>query len=535
MPSPSVTSSLEAAARETPERLALITPRGSLTFRELDRLSTECAAGLVEIGMHPGDRVALMVRPGIEMVAAAFGLLKAGGVPVLIDPGIGRRFLAQCLSEAAPVGFIGVPLADWARLLLGWARHTLCWKVTTGRPGTPGSIPFAKVLSRGRKREFQANEPQPDDTAAIVFTSGSTGPPKGVVYTHRMFHAQAELLRQGFSIEQGEVDLATFPLFALYDPAWRATTVLPRMDFTQPGKVDPAAILDPIRERGVTHMFGSPALLDQVGRYAEKTGVKLPGLRRVLSAGAPVSDSVLSRFASLLAAEAAVHTPYGATEALPVTSIDHRERLELGGPSEGRGTCIGRPLPGVRLELLVIDDGPITQWSPSVAVAEGQVGELAVWGDNVSVHYWRRPEADRLAKIRDEHGRIGHRMGDLGYRDEAGRIWFCGRKSQRVQTVGGTLFTVQCEGIFNAHPGVRRTALVGIGPVPRQIPILCVEVDQGAPELEQIRRGLLELAEARPETRRIRRILFHPGFPVDIRHNAKIYREQLAIWAAERG
>lgn len=529
-----VATCLADTARKSPAAAALITQQGGLTFKELDCHSDECAAGLAAIGLRPGDRVAILVRPGREMVVLAFGLIKAGAVPVLVDPGIGRRFLARCLAEASPVGFVGVPKADWVRLLLGWARTSLRWSVVVGRPGAPGSIPYARLLRRGRGSAFQAPAVGPDDPAAIVFTSGSTGPPKGVVYTHRMFGAQARLLQEAFRIEPGEVDLATFPLFALFDPAWGVTSVFPKMDFTRPGSVDPRAIIDPIQRHGVTHMFGSPALLDRVSSFAEQQGIRFPGLRRVLSAGAPVSDSVLMRMSGLLSSQAEIHTPYGATEALPVTSIGHRERTRLGGVSDGRGTCIGRPLPGVRLELLPIDDGPVEEWSGHRLVPEGEVGELVVWGDNVSTHYWARPEADRLAKIRDEQGRIGHRMGDLGYRDTEGRVWFCGRKSQRVRTPSQTLFTVQLEGIFNAHPAVRRTALVGVGIAPNQRPVLCVELEAGAVGRERVRVDLLELAAKRQETRELETILFHPGFPVDVRHNAKIFREKLAAWAAEQ-
>lgn len=533
MASGTIAASLTRTAEERPGAPALITPAGGLTYRELDDLSSRCAAALLSNGLNPGDRVAMMVRPGIAMVVLAFGLVKAGAIPVLIDPGIGWHHLGKCLKDAAPTGFVGIAAADWARLVLGWARTSIRWRVVVGGPGVPGSLPYRRLLRR------QSTVPRlpgsaHSERAAIVFTSGSTGPPKGVVYTHGMFQAQAAVLRQAFGIEPGEVDLATFPLFALYDAAWGATTVFPRMDFTRPGRVDPQSILSPIQRYAVTHMFGSPALLDRVGGYAAPRGIRLPTLRRVLSAGAPVGDAVLQQFSALLAREALIHTPYGATEALPITSIDHKERMQLGGPAEGRGTCIGRPLPGVRIELMAIDDGPQPEWSPAMALPPGVVGELVVWGDNVSREYWARPEADRLAKIRDKEGRIGHRMGDLAYRDGEGRFWFCGRKSQRVETTGGTLFTDCCEGIFNAHPEVRRTALVGVGTRPDQQPVLCVELIHGVRDRSRVRSELLALGARHPETAAIRTVLFHPGFPVDIRHNAKIFREKLAAWAAEQ-
>lgn len=526
---------LRARARDRPDETALVSPGGTRTYRELDSQSDGFARGLADLGVERETRVAVLVVPGPELLVVAFALAKLGAVPVLVDPGIGRRHLRKCLGEARPEGFIGTVLADWARLALGWARETVRVRVAVGRGGVPGSLSYRDVLARGTGKAPPSPATGLDDTAAIVFTSGSTGPPKGVRYTHGMFLAQAELLRTTYDIREGEIDLATFPLFALFDPALRMTTVLPAMDFTRPGRVDPRNIIGPIRDLGVTHMFGSPALLDRVGRYGATHGVRLPSLRRVLSAGAPVSDRVLDRFARLLGPEARIHTPYGATEALPVCSISHQERETLGGTAEGRGVCVGKPLPGVSLAVIPISDDPIESWSRDLPLPAGQIGELVVWGPNVSSAYFERPDADRQAKIRSD-GLVRHRMGDLGYFDAEGRVWFCGRKSQRVRTTRGTLFTIPCEGVFNQHPEVRRSALVGLGASPRQEPALCVELAHQVRSAKRarIREELLELGARTEATRSIRTILFHPGFPVDIRHNAKIFREKLAVWATGR-
>jgi acyl-CoA synthetase (AMP-forming)/AMP-acid ligase II len=233
----------------------------------------------------------------------------------------------------------------------------------------------------------------------------------------------------------------------------------------------------------------------------------------------------------MLAQDSLVHTPYGATEALPVCSISSKERLAE--KSVGRGICVGRPLAGVGLAVIRITDDPIPEWSDALRVPDGQIGELLVWGDNVSRSYFERPEADRLTKIPDSEGRIRHRMGDLAFIDEQRRVWFCGRKSHRVIMEAGTLFTIPCESVFNQHPAVFRTALVGVGRAPRQRPVLCVELEdkrhwQGD---GNIRKELLQLGASSPQTALIREVLFHPGFPVDIRHNAKIFREKLAVWA----
>jgi acyl-CoA synthetase (AMP-forming)/AMP-acid ligase II len=342
-----------------------------------------------------------------------------------------------------------------------------------------------------------------------------------------------------YDIRPGEVDLPTFPLFALFAPALGMTALIPRMDFTRPGTVDPPRILGPAAEYSATTMFGSPALLNRVGRYGAANGIKLHSLKRVISAGAPVPAVVLERFAALLPDDAEIFTPYGATEALPVSSIGSREVLGETGAMAGKGlgVCVGRPVNSISLAIIPISDGPIDVWREELALPAGEVGEITVRGPQVSAAYLNRPEATRLAKIPDSSGGVWHRMGDVGYLDSSGRIWFCGRKSHRVVTEKETLYTIPVEGVFNAHPEVFRTALVGInGVMGTKRPVLCVELEtrKGREERERIRQELLELGGSYPHTSGIREILFHPAFPVDIRHNAKIFREKLSVWAERR-
>ena len=531
--SSNIAQHLSVVATERPTQPAVVTAKGILTYCQLEEQSNRCAQGLRRIGIERGTHVALMVRPGRAFVILSFALIKLNATVVLIDPGIGRGNVKKCLEEAEPEAFIGIPLAHAARIVLGWARQVrIC--VTVGSFKLWGGPSLKQVMGLGEQGEFELEFSSADEPAALVFTSGSTGPPKGVLYTQGMFSAQAGLLRDYFGIEPGEIDLATFPLFALFDPFMRVTTVFPEMDFTRPGTVDPRKIIDPIQKHKVTHMFGSPALLDRVGRYGELHGIELPTLKRVLSAGAPVSSRVLERFSHLLSSEAEIHTPYGATEALPVCSISGREVLQESRTAQGQGVCVGRPLSGVQLAVIEITDDPILVWSEDLLVPTGTIGELVVWGPNVSPTYWGRPEANRLAKIQGEKGEVRHRMGDLGSLDPQGRVWFCGRKSQRVITSSGTLFTVPCEGIFNEHSQVYRSALVGVGKAPEQRPVLCVELEAGAWNSEDLKKEILQLGAAHSQTRDIKDLLFHPAFPVDVRHNAKIGRENLALWAEKQ-
>jgi acyl-CoA synthetase (AMP-forming)/AMP-acid ligase II len=539
-PTANIAAPLQALAHTQPNAPALIVPRGrKLTYRELEEDSNHIARGLESIGIGRGTRTVLMVPPSPEFFALTFALFKAGAVVVLIDPGMGIRNLGACLAEAQPEAFIGITKAHLARCLFGWARRTLKTYVTVGPRLGWGGFTLDAVRRRGNSAPSQpAAQTQLQETAAILFTSGSTGPAKGAVYTHGIFTAQVEMLRQLYGIQPGEIDLPTFPLFGLFGPALGMTAVLPRMDATRPAHVDPEKIIADIHTYGVTNLFGSPALLRRVGRYGATRGIRLPTLRRVLSAGAPVPWQTLDTFRRLLPDGVAIHTPYGATEALPVCSITSNEVLTATrhATAAGRGVCVGRPVSGMEVKILRITDEPIPTWDDELVLPPEQIGEIAVRGPVVTASYWNRPQATALAKIADPTDGVWHRMGDIGYIDDRRRVWFCGRKSQRVETSHRTLFTIPCEGVFNAHPAVARTALVGVARKGVMEPVLCVELDREAPPRPpaEIQAELLALGSAHEHTCGIRTILFHPSFPVDIRHNAKIFREKLAVWAARR-
>jgi acyl-CoA synthetase (AMP-forming)/AMP-acid ligase II len=274
-----------------------------------------------------------------------------------------------------------------------------------------------------------------------------------------------------------------------------------------------------------------------VGEYGKKHHITLPSLKRVVSAGAPVSPANIEQFCTMLVRGVEIVTPYGATEAFPLTAIDSSDILgDTRSLSEkGFGNCVGYPLEGVRVEIVRLTDSPIPQWDDSLPVTDGEIGEIVAQGEMVTREYFRRPQDDTLSKI--SHGdAFWHRMGDLGWRDKNGRIWFCGRKSHRVTTEKGTLFTIPCEAIFNQHPFVRRSALVGIGPVKNQIPVICIEPEPkgGRRRKKRFIEELSELAQAHVHTRHINTFLIHKAFPVDIRHNSKIFRERLAVWADKK-
>ena len=508
----------------------------TLSYRQMEDRSNAIASGLRQIGIARGLRTVVMVRPSPEFFLLMFALFKLGAVPVLVDPGIARSALKRCLDEAEPGAFIGIPLAHAARRLLGWSRSARI-QVTVGRRWFWGGPTLAQVEALGAQAPSQMIDTAPDDMAALLFTSGSTGLPKGVVYRHRHFIAQIDMLRTAFGVEAGGVDLPTFPPFALFDPALGLTSIIPDMDPTRPAQADPRKLIDAIERFGVDQLFGSPALVAVLARH----GARLPGIRRVTSAGAPVPPDVVAKMRALLPDDARLWTPYGATECLPVAVIEGRELQSTREDTErGAGTCVGRPVPPNLVRVIGISDDALPEWNDHLELAPGALGEITVIGPSTTDEYFRRPEATALAKIRerlaDGSERIVHRMGDLGWFDGQGRLWFCGRKSDRVLTDIGALYTEQVEPVFNVHPDVRRTALVGVGEKGHQRPVLCVEL-QPAVKKDAHARILAELeklGQGFVHTGRIESFLVHRKFPVDIRHNAKIGREQLARWAARQ-
>jgi acyl-CoA synthetase (AMP-forming)/AMP-acid ligase II len=541
-----VATHLSDAARRHPFKRAVVCPAGRdaygrvkyahLTFRQLDIESDRVAHGLQCTGIGRGTRTILMVRPGIEFFELIFALFKVGAVPVVVDPGMGIRRMLACYRSTRPHAFIGIPQAHALRTLCPNFFAGVRTRITVGRRWFWRGATLKRICGAPWK-PFETARTGPFDPAAILFTTGSTGPAKGAVYTHGNFDAQLDQIRAHIPFDEDEVDLSTFPLFALFYPALGVTAVIPDMDPTRPARVNPERIAEAIENHGVTNMFASPALLERVGTWGRERNVQFPSLRRVISAGAPVQARTVELFAGLLTAGAEIHTPYGATEAVPIASIVGSEILNetRALTDRGYGICVGRPINDIPIRIIAVTDERILEWTPDLVVPRGEIGEIAVRGPLVSRGYFDNPEADALAKIPDGNG-FWHRMGDLGWMDKRGRLWFCGRKSHRVTTARGTLYTIPCESIFNTHPLVRRSALVGVGPRRQQVPVVCIELHKSKKSADRkaLTAELLALAGAHEITTGIRIILLHPGFPVDIRHNAKIFREQLAEWAARK-
>jgi olefin beta-lactone synthetase len=555
-----VAEGLTLMAEKAPYQPGVVFPAGRdetgraksviLSFQQLNEACDQYAHGLTELGIGMQDRVLLLLHPGAELIAVVFALLKMGAVPVLIDPGMGRSAFLQCVAETEPTALISIPIGQLLRRVIRkpfkHIRHTVVAEAPSWFPGVLAENTLAGISARGTrlleaKGLFPIAPTTTQNEAAVAFTSGSTGIPKGVVYLHGMFQAQIAALRDQIGIRPGEVDLALLYIFALFNPALGVTTIIPDMDPTKSAEVNPAYVVESILTHGVTNAFGSPTIWKRVVPYCLEHNLRLPSLKRVIMAGAPVPPALIEALMThILSEEAEVMTPFGATEAMPLTMISGRDIV--GGTADltaaGKGMCVGTPLPGITLRVIRVSDLPIPSWDESLILPPGEIGEIVVKGAVVTEIYLNRPEQTLLAKIR-EGDAIWHRMGDLGYFDEAGRLWFVGRKAHRVKVGSRTLYPVPCETIFNRHPEVVRTALVGLGPLGNQEPILVVESQPSAFPTDPLARQrfareLLALGADHEHTRSIKRVLFYPDvFPTDVRHNAKIQREKLAEWASK--
>ncbi|MDR3183329.1 MAG: AMP-binding protein [Planctomycetaceae bacterium] len=529
---------LSDIAERFPDTPAVIQPERtgtyrSITFAELNADTERIAEGLRRFGVQPGMRLALFVRYGIDFISLVFSLCKAEATLVLIDPGMGIRRMFRCLTEINPDGFVAVPSVQIVRLLMRHRFPKAKYNITVGkRWGWDG-----KTLNE--LRQTTAAQPLPhgetaaDSLAAIIFTSGSTGPAKGVAFTHSIFDTQVREIQKRFNIQSGEVDLACFPFFGLFDAAMGVTAVIPDIDSSKPAAANPAKIVEVANRWNVTQSFASPAIWKRVADYCTKTGAKLGTLKRAVSAGAPVSAEILAKLKPHIHLDGDIFTPYGATESLPVAAISATEVLNetAAKTAQGLGVCVGKRFDTITWKVIKITDEPIARLDDAEELPAEQIGELAVTGPQVTTQYVNRPEADAASKMRDVQGRIWHRIGDTGYLDEQDRFWFCGRKAHRVEANGKTYYSIPCEAVFNQHPKVYRSALAAkkeanvsvrmfIEPYPEHFP-------NNKKEAEALLAELRTLGQSSTLTADITDIILKRHFPVDVRHNIKINREML--------
>jgi len=491
-----------------------------LNFKDLEEKINRYANGLIDTGFKKGQKVLLFVRPSLEFHALVFAIFKIGAVPLLIDPGMGRKNLLSAIKEVGPEGLVAEAEVHFLSLFFRDAFKSVKHKVTT-RGLTWGKMRSLRDL-QSFSNTFEAEQLEDDEMAAILFTSGGTGRPKGVIYSHKIFYEQTRVLKELFNLNETETDLPGFPLFSLFTLSMGMTSVIPDMDPSKPSKADPVKLVKNILDTKASFVAGSPAIWEGLGKYCQENKVTLPSVKYLVMFGAPVRNEIHRMFKEILP-NGTTYTPYGATESLPVSNISGKEVLEETAEltEKGMGTCVGRPVPGTTAKIIKYVDGPIPTLKQATELGVNEVGEIIIQGDVVTRSYFNSEHETNAAKIYDLD-KIWHRIGDMGYLDDEGRLWFCGRKSHKVETKEGPMYTIPCEAIFNNHPAVRRSALVEIN----QSPKIVIELNKESKKIskEKLNSELVELANKFEHTKNIKDVFYKNEFPVDVRHNIKIDR-----------
>ncbi|GFZ80758.1 alpha/beta fold hydrolase [Nesterenkonia alkaliphila] len=514
-----------------------------LSWAQLQEQVEVLASGLHELGVRSGDRVSLLVQPGNQLTVILYACLRLGAVAVVADAGLGLRGLTRAVRSAWPDWVIGEKPGLAAAAALGWPGRRISVDALSPRAAAIAGVEASvqRLLRGGRSAQLDTVPmPAGEDQAAVLFTSGSTGPAKGVIYTHARLGALVALLRSTFSIQPGASLIAGFAPFALLGPAIGATSVTPDMTVTKPATLSAAAVAAAAREGRATMFFGSPAALANVvataGELSEQQRQDLAGIRLVLSAGAPVHPQLLDRVQELFPT-AELHTPYGMTEGLlqaDITRPEIHQAMATGQP----GVCVGRPVEGVVFALAPLDDlGRPAETLQDPQNVPGKLGEIVVSAAHLKAGYDRLWHTD-LRSRRDRYRELlWHRTGDVGHFDAEGRLWVQGRVQHVITTPAGPVGPGVVETPVDALPQVRRSAAVGVGPAGTQAVVVVLEPASGA-EL-----GFGSSPLAQPEVSRqvreassevpVSAVLVVDRLPTDIRHNSKIDRTALAGWAEQ--
>lgn len=531
---------LAGRAEQRPDEPALVIGHrdGSsraVTAAQLVEGVRRTAEALREAGVRGGEKAVVTSRDPYARVAAVHSLLLLGAVPVLTGP---RSQVGRSVRKLAPEVVVADTGGHVARKLLGQGGAAVRVALVTGR-----ATPLRPLL--GRRLALQAPDDGPlarapeippykgpgaghrQGPAALVFTSGTAGVPKAAEYPCATLLAQLDALQDLLAPRPDTALLSCLPLTSLLGPLLGVRTVVPAVRHRAPARTRAKRLVGPLLDHRANVVAGSPAVLRVIAEHCRNHGRTLDSVERVVSFGAPLRRNLTDLLHAVLPRDAEILSAYGTAECLPASTITaselHALRAESASEGQPPGTCLGVPVPGAAVRLLNPDDTGL--------------GEIALAGPNVSPAYHAAPEATAAATLRHD-GALLHRTGDLGRFDDEGRLWFHGRLAERVTGADATLPTESAEAATETVPGVRRTALVGVGPAGAQQPVLVAELEPFARKhrgtASAAHRALYEALAEHPHGRHISPVLLHPGFPTDPGLNSRIDRARLAVWAAKR-
>lgn len=521
-----------------PETLAVVdstSGQRSISFGDFNEQITQLAVGMLLHGIQPGARVAVMVTPGVDLCLAVYGCWRLGATVVLVDSGLGRIGMQRALQSANPAFLIGIDKALIAAKVLRWPgkRIAIASRSAIQTRGLNIETDLHTLIHRGKGQAAPAF-PTAETVAAIAFTSGSTGPSKGVIYQHHQIQAQRDALMGLYEITSDDRLVAAFAPFALYGPTMGITSIVPDMDVTAPGSLEAHSLADAVKRINATLVFASPAALVNVvatqDTLATTQRAGCSAVRLVLSAGAPVRAKLLESASSIFDS-ADFHTPYGMTEVLPVADISLSELQQIAADDSavnalGEGVCVGYPLPDIKVMIDPVNAfGEPTDEPASTA---GLMGEIIVQAAHARQGYDRLWHTNHLSS----QPAGWHRTGDIGTLDSAGRLWVAGRLGHIITTPSGALAPVDSEQRIETLSGVAMAALVGVGPPGTQVVVAVLQTTSNAHKAGEASLDLSDDVRAVvAEGIDIAAVLVISKLPVDRRHNSKVDRSAVAHWA----
>ena len=523
-----VISYLEEHHASIPNRSAFIIPAAAgsraelktIPFSVLEEEIARAANGLLELGIAAGDRVVVFLPMSAELYVAMFAVQRIGAIVVFLDSWARRNHLSASARKAAPKAVISFPEAF--DIISGMPEFERLEIRISSAPHSNATALWGELKAGPKRAPLAAVDPE--TTALITFTTGSSGVPKGANRTHRFLSAQHLALASVIPYESGDKDLPVFPIFCLNNLASGVTTVLPAIDLARPSAQDAETLALQIREESVSCTTLSPSLFNNLAEFALDNDIALPTLRRVVTGGAPVSSDDVKRFLQV-APRAVPLVLYGSTEVEPISHITAQEMLAV-KTAASNGVNVGRVHVALRSKFIRLIRGPVTfsSWE-ALEVPPGEPGEFVVSGPHVCESYFNDDEAFARAKIRDQDGTVWHRTGDVGSLDADGNLWLVGRVHNAILRDREALFPIQAEILLKRLPGVVRAAYVGLPDRERgEIAACAILLEDESRTKETVK----ELSSAfKDKHLPVDAVYVLSEFPLDPRHHSKVEYEAL--------
>ena len=500
-----ITDQLVRRAADSSAAIVEMASAREVSWAQLHGRVNALVAHLHACGVVAGDRVAILVPPSIELVATVYACWAMGVVVVVADSGLGVRGMRRALRGACPDHVVGIP----AGLALSRTLRIPGQRIKANREV---AIDGDRILP---------TPPSLDSDALVVFTSGATGPSKGVVYTHRRLCALRQALTDHYEITDQDALVGAFAPWIVLGPALGIASVIPDMDLRAAESLTARAVATATARVRGTLMWASPAAMRGVATTADQLTIseleQLSSLRLILGAGAPVPIDVL-RAVSALVPTASARTPYGMTEVLPVSDVSLQE---IDAAGIGNGVLVGRPVNGVEVAIAPLDVAGCV--GAELTTSSGVTGEIVVRAAHAKERY------DNLWVTQHASAQPAgwHRTGDVGHLDESGRLWVEGRLAHVIVTARGPVTPVGPEQRVLQVSHVVGAACVGVGPRGIQQTVIVVV----APARAGVAPVSLTDRVREAAGVEVAAVLVIDELPVDIRHHSKVDRTAVARWA----